>query len=239
MTMGITQQDPRFASRTVATPAASTIDYVSVPWIDMEGTFEDFWAARGKNLRQNLRKQRRRLEEQHGAATFEVLRKPAELHQALLDFAGLESVGWKAAGGSAIAIDNAQGRLYARVLAEFGAAGTAIAFRLSVRGRVIAVNFGLLDDVSVVILKTTYDETFKALSPGQLLHEQAFEWLFRNMAGRRIEFYGKTMDWHARWTDNSRMLFHVNVYRWAWLRAIHQRLRRPESDAAAPVAGAA
>jgi hypothetical protein len=74
----------------------------------------------------------------------------------------------------------------------------------------------------LAILKTTYDENYKSLSPASLLHQDAFRQVFDEGRVRRIEFYGKVMEWHTRWTDNARMLYHVNCDRWPWL----PRLRR-------------
>jgi hypothetical protein len=68
-----------------------------------------------------------------------------------------------------------------------------------------------------VVLKTTYDESIKGLSPAFLMRQDALalEW----PAGRlkRIEFYGKRLEWHQRWTDNVRELYHMNALRLTWL----------------------
>lgn len=41
---------------------------------------------------------------------------------------------------------------------------------------------------------------------------------------RRVEFYRETMEWHTRWMESQRTLFHATAYRWAWLRRFHARL---------------
>jgi hypothetical protein len=89
----------------------------------------------------------------------------------------------------------------------------------------VAADLSVRDSGSVVVLKTTYDENFKSLSPGQLLHEDTFRHLFADPSLERIEFFGRVMDWHTRWTENVRTQYHVNYYRWAWLKALHRRLR--------------
>jgi hypothetical protein len=45
------------------------------------------------------------------------------------------------------------------------------------------------------------------------MHEEAFRGLFAEQSVRRIEFFGKLMDWHTRWTGEVRTLYHVNYYR--------------------------
>ena len=43
---------------------------------------------------------------------------------------------------------------------------------------------------------------------------------------RRVEFFGRLMDWHRRWTGEQRSLYHLTTFRWRWL----ARLRAPSSD---------
>lgn len=50
--LSITQVDPRIAPRAEDTPDSQHTDYIDTGWIDIEGTFDDYWSARGKNLRQ-------------------------------------------------------------------------------------------------------------------------------------------------------------------------------------------
>ena len=63
-----------------------------------------------------------------------------------------------------------------------------------------------------MILKTTYDETIKTISPAFLMREESFRGLFEEQQLRHIEFFGKLMEWHTRWTDDVRTLFHINYF---------------------------
>jgi hypothetical protein len=222
LSVSVTQQDPALVERPPDGSCVESIDYVPTAWIDVAGTYEEFWQNRGKNLRQNLRKQRRKLEDGGARLKFDFLDQPADLVAALADFAELESRGWKAAGGTAISPDSAQGAFYRDILTALSADGSSFAMRLSLDDRPIAVDFGLRDGTTAVILKTTYDETLQGVSPGQLLHEDAFRHLFQLAGLRRIEFYGKVMDWHRRWTEQARTLFHLDHFRWPLLRRLRQ-----------------
>ncbi|MCP5368587.1 MAG: GNAT family N-acetyltransferase, partial [Hyphomicrobiales bacterium] len=42
-------------------------------------------------------------------------------------------------------------------------------------------------------------------------------------AFRVIEFYGPVKDWHTKWTDETRTMYHANYYRHGALKALHQR----------------
>ena len=94
----------------------------------------------------------------------------------------------------------------------------------------------------MVILKTTYDESYKNLSPAFLMRQDQFRRLFEDNenainqnAISRIEFYGKVMEWHTRWTENVRTLYHLTVYRWPLLRSLHDRLKRMRESRSLPL----
>ena len=76
-----------------------------------------------------------------------------------------------------------------------------------------------------VVLKTTYDETISNLSPAFLLREEEIRQHFGEKRIRRVEFFGKVMDWHMQWTREARMLYHVNVNRFPWLARLRARWR--------------
>jgi hypothetical protein len=59
-----------------------------------------------------------------------------------------------------------------------------------------------------------------------LMRQEAFEQIFADGRFRRIEFYGKVMDWHTKWSDDIRTLFHVTCARWAALWKVRRLLRR-------------
>lgn len=91
-------------------------------------------------------------------------------------------------------------------------------YRLWFGDRVVAVDLCIKSAESLVILKTTYDESQQGYSPAFLMRHAAFADLFSAGGLARIEFYGKVMDWHKRWTDHWRTLYHINFYRRGWVR---------------------
>jgi hypothetical protein len=215
--VGITQQDPMLLGRPQSNGTLQTLDYVQTAWIDVAGTFDAYWSGRGKNLRQNMRKQRQKLAEEGIDTRLDVLTDPADVASAVRDYGRLESAGWKSEGGTAIAADNAQGRFYTAMLEDFCRRGAGRIYRYSFGGRPVAMDLCIEGNGTLVILKTTYDEDQRRFSPASLLHQDAFQGVFAEGRIRRIEFYGKVMEWHTRWTDNARTLYHANYYRWPWL----------------------
>ncbi len=223
LAVGFTQLDSALYPRPTATTTLAVDDYIQTAWVNVVGTFAEYWEARGKNLRQNIRKQRRKLIEDSVETRLEMLRDPALVAGAIADYGKLESSGWKASGGTAIHPSNAQGRFYREMLERFCANGRGCIYRYYFSGEVVAVDLCIEGEKSLVILKTTYDETIKTLSPAFLMREEAFARIWDEGRIQRIEFFGKLMDWHKRWTDNARDVYHLTNFRWGWVKRLRAR----------------
>jgi CelD/BcsL family acetyltransferase involved in cellulose biosynthesis len=228
LSLGLTQLDPRLHPRPASGPTLQTLDYIQTAWVDVQGSFDAYWEGRGKNLRANMRKQRSKLEADGVNVQFDVLGRPEDVPAAIADYGRLETAGWKAGEGTAVHPDNAQGRFYTEMLQSFCAVGRGKIWRLKFGDKVVAMDLCIEAGGTVVVLKTAYDPEYRTVSPAFLLKQDAFRHVFDEGQVRRIEFYGKLMEWHTRWTDNARMLYHANVYRWGWVplaRDLARRLR--------------
>jgi CelD/BcsL family acetyltransferase involved in cellulose biosynthesis len=221
LNFGITQVDPHLLARPGDDATLRTLDYVQTAWIEIEGSFEGYWQSRGKNLRQNTAKQRRKLEADGIVPALDVLTKPVEIADGLRDYGALESAGWKAGEGTAIHPENAQGRFYLAMLQEFCTRGRGRIYRYRFGNKVVAVDLCVENEDTQVVLKTTYDESYRTLSPAFLMRQDELKGLWAEGRIRHVEFYGKLMDWHTRWTDNARTLYHLNCYRWGFLPQLH------------------
>lgn len=207
------QLDPRLLSRPAAAARVDTLDYIRTAWVELDGNFEDYWAARGKNLRANVKKQRNRMTRESIAARMEVLTQPDDMTRAVADYAALESRGWKAAEGTAVSEEHPQFEFYRRMLQRFSLQGKARVYRYFFGDTLVACELCVCHGDEMVILKTTHDESVHPFSPATLLREEMFESLFREGEIRRVEFYGPLKEWHTRWTDRARDIYHVNFYR--------------------------
>jgi len=234
LVLSITQVDPLVAARPTDAPDSQTMDYIDTGWIDIERTFDDYWAARGKNLRQNMRKQRAKLAADGVTLTMQVLRDHADMAGAIERYGKLESAGWKAQSGTAIHPDNAQGRFYRELLEHASLRGEAVVNQYLFDDRVVAMNLCLLRQGTLVVLKTTYDESIKTLSPAFLLREEELQDIYRQGQIKRMEYFGKLMDWHTKLTDKKRTLYHMTAYRWPLIKTLAQA-RRAKANAALPI----
>lgn len=224
--LSLTQLDPDLLPRPRDTGRVRTLDYIDTARITLAGGFEDYWQSRGKNLRGNLKKQRARLAREDIVPRLEIVREPGAMAAAVADYAGLEAAGWKAGSGTAVTPGDAQSRFYGAMLEAFAQRGAARAYRYWYGERLAAMDLCIEDERCLIVLKTAYDETVAAgTSPALLMREEATAALFSDGRLRRIEFYGRVMEWHLRWTQEVRRLYHVNYYRWPLLARAHAWLR--------------
>lgn len=223
LNLSLTQIDPAYHSRPEDEPSVRTMDYVETAWVDIDQPFDRYWESRGKNLRSNTRKQRTKLQNENATLGLECQTQPESVAQAVADFGALESAGWKGKNGTAVRPDNAQGRFYRQMLENFCRQGRGRIYRYRFNDKVVAMDLCIEAGDRIIILKTAYDETYKTVSPSTLMREDEFRELFDSGKYKRIEFYGKVMEWHTRWTDRKRAIYHATAYSWNWLASLHAR----------------
>ena len=236
LTLSFSPLDPLLTRRPPDAPDSETRDYIDTAWVETQADFEHYWQARGKNLRHNLRKQRQRLHTEGITLCMQTLRQPEDMAAAVARYGALESQGWKSQQGTAIHDQNAQGHFYRALLEDASQHSEAVVFQLLFDERVVAMNMGLQRGGTLVVLKTTYDESFSHYSPAFLLQETVLREFHGSQAIQRLEFFGRVMDWHTKWTQQQRTLYHLTLYRWPWLKQLAlARRRRVANNTAKPV----
>jgi CelD/BcsL family acetyltransferase involved in cellulose biosynthesis len=223
--VGITQQDPDLVPRP-SSVMLEGVDYIRTARVTITGTFEDYWSKRGKNLRHTLRRQRNRLERESVVTRLRIVTHPDEVANAVAHYGQLESRGWKAQFGTAIAPDNAQGRLYAEWLKSCATRGETAIFEYYFGDIFVASDLCVHRHGVLLILKTTYDESQDTTSPTMLMRREMFEAFHHEGRISRVEFYGSLMGWHTKWTEEIRQMYHVNVFRWPSVRHVRALSKR-------------
>ncbi len=235
--VGISQLDPEHVARDdVERADRIESDYIRTARVSIVGSFDDYWAARGKNLRSNMKKQRNKLEADGVQLRFDVLTGVPDMAAAIAAYGRLESAGWKASGGTAVAADNAQGRFYREVFERFAARGQARIYRCFYGEQLAAMDLCIEHGGVMVILKTAFDETIRGTSPAFLMRHDYLPRIFAEQSLSRVEFYGRVMDWHTKWSDEIRTLFHATAYRWPLVARLDAMRRSRNARRAEPVA---
>lgn len=224
--IGISQQDPDFTSRPTEQGRFRTLDYIRTARITVPEDFSTYWASRGKNLRHTMKRQRNRLSRKGIEPRLEALTRPQDMTRAVADYGVLESSGWKGRTDNAVHADNRQGRFYTAMLEALASVNEAIVYRYWYNDKLVASDLCVHRNENMIILKTTYDETQKDTSPSHLMRETIFKYLFDKQQFQTIEFFGRVMDWHTKWSDEIRTMFHLNYYRYPLLRTLHPIISR-------------
>ncbi len=217
--LGVQQQDPDYSAFPPIGHRLNVemVEYIQTARLLLEGDFEAFWESRSINLKHNLARQLRRLGEKGHRLELLAHRDVASVAGCLREYGRLESQGWKAQEGTAVAEDNAQGRFYREVFETFCARKEGIIYQFLLDGKVIASDLCLTRNGMLVVLKTTYDESVERVSAALLMRREIVRQLYGEKRIRVIEFYGRVRDWHTKWTNHIRTMYHLNCFRHRWV----------------------
>ena len=226
--LGVLQQDPDF-SLLLTVPRNDQIqvlEYIRTPRLQLVGTYEEYWNSRSKNLKHNLSRQRKRLAEQEKHLELICHRRPDAVASALREYGRLESRGWKAKDGTAVEENNSQGHFYREVLESFCSTGEGAIYQLLLDGKVVASDLCLARNTMLVVLKTAYYESLEHISAALLMRQDILRHLYDENKIRVVEFYGRALDWHMKWTDQVRTMYHINCFRNRWVADFRGVLKR-------------
>ncbi len=214
----ITQQDPELLARPKDSDNFNGMDYIDTARLSTTGNFDDYFQQRSKNHRQNLRRQRNRLQREGITPRLEIINDEQQVARCIREYGNLESAGWKKHTDTAIHPDNDQGRFYQQLLQTMMAKQQALVFayyyQQDEKDQLVAMDLAIHNGQSIILLKTTYDESINTSSPAVLMHQEIFQHLFEHTEIQQVEFYGKVMDWHRKWSDDVRTLYHITYYSW-------------------------
>jgi hypothetical protein len=230
MTLGLAvlQQDPDWTVFVDPTQlhGAEFVRYIKTGRISLQGNFEEYWASRGKDLAENLRTRRRRLERQGIEVRLVANREPSQVAQCIEEYGRLEETGWKGKAGTAVSASNTQGLFYQQVLENFSHQGESVIYWLKFNNKTVAGQLCLERNGMMIFLKTAYDEHFRRDAPGYLLRQEILRTLFQEERVHVVEFYGRARDgWTTKWTSELREMFHINLFRFPWLIPVGRAVR--------------
>jgi Acetyltransferase (GNAT) domain len=238
--LGVLQQDPDITVFRGMTErrGVEVVQYIETARVSVNRSFEDYWNLRGSDLVENVARRKRRLERL--GIRFELLedREPGRVSESVAEYGRLESTGWKASQGTAVTAENQQGCFYREILERFCERKEGVIYRLLFDGKTVASQLGLQRDGMLILLKMAYDESVREMSPGFLIQAEMFKAIFAERKITQIEFFGRVREgWTKKWTNETRSMFHVNVYRYpamAWARRLLKRtsasVGRPRSQ---------
>ncbi len=161
--------------------------------LDTRQKAEDWSRVLPKNMRDTIRKARRRIES-IGELKFTVATRQ-EIPAAFERFIALEASGWKGTQGTSILQQPEWCGLLGRYLEV--SSDTQIG-SLFIGDRIAASQLSVVVGSSLVLLKVAYDEQLSHLSPGNVLMANLVKECYENPAIDRIDCT-VWQDWHQRW----------------------------------------
>ena len=221
--ISILQLDDNLVAKPDDNAKIATLDYIDTARISLDTDYETYFQCRSKNTKKAIRKQHNKLNSQALTTRLEVITDPNDISDAIKQYGELESAGWKSETQTAINAENTQGKFYSKILTEFCHTGNGIIFKYWIGDDVAAMDLCIGSEDSIVILKTTYDEQLAEYSPALIMHNDLFKYFFGNSEFKTIEFYGKVMNWHKKWSDDFRGIYHVNFYKYNFLAKLHNK----------------
>jgi len=235
--LAVLQQDPDFAplSPALASDKIESLDFVETARVSVQGSFKDFWATRNSDLRKNIMRRMRRLEERDRNLELSTITTPGQVADAIRAYGRMESKGWKGRAGTAITEDNDQAHFYRDVMEHFCARGEGCIYQVRLDGQLIGSELFIGRNGMLVGLKTTFDEELREISPGFLMKYLIIQQVFTEGKYSNIEFYGRVKDWHSKWATHIRPMFHFNYFRYAWVRKMREILKRSNASSAQPL----
>jgi CelD/BcsL family acetyltransferase involved in cellulose biosynthesis len=184
-----------------------TETFARSPYVPVGGGFDDYFRGLSKNLRKQLGRRRRRLEET-GYVSVEVQTSTHGLASALDDFVRLESSGWKAESGTAVASREASRAFYSDLATWAAERGWLRLSFLALDGRPIATELALDCEGVLYALKSGFDPDYRSFGPGQLLTHETLSRAFEDGLSS-YEFLGfedgYKLDWAGETRDRVRM----------------------------------
>lgn len=181
--------------------------------VSLSGGFEAYWSSRSKSLVKNMRRYERRIEDDHKEIRLVRIAHLSDLDGATARYAELEAKGWKGETGTAVTTSNEQGRFYQTVSRCFAMTAGAAVYELWIGDRLAASRMTITTGRTLVILKTTYDESMSRYAPGRLLLYRVIRDGFERNAGGSIEFYTDANADQLSWATGRRWMRHVSFYR--------------------------
>lgn len=192
----------------------------------------EYFASRSASLRQNVNRRTRRAAEDIGQPRLDVLTDEASVDPYMALYAETESRGWKGHASTAVRFDNVQGTFYRELLRRAARVGYARMFVLRFGEVPVAQQIAIAYRGALYLLKTTYDERFKAYAPGVLQRMHVVRWAStQHPRINRLELYGKLSEWQRPFVTSKRKIYHATFFRFQSIKQVKQFLKPADRNA--------
>jgi CelD/BcsL family acetyltransferase involved in cellulose biosynthesis len=206
------------------------------PIIRLAGSWEEYLASRPRHLRHELARKRRRLETEWDAKWVSVA-DAAGAERAMTDVLRIERNSWKDREGTSLVSEPGASAFYTRIARTCAARGWLRVDLLYLDGEPVAHILGVAHRGTHYALKTSYDEAYRAWSPGIVLFQNAIRKAFEDGLAT-FDFLGADSRWKTELANDQRAHVEVCAFSGTALRCRWDRARvariKPFLDERAP-----
>jgi CelD/BcsL family acetyltransferase involved in cellulose biosynthesis len=169
------------------------------PYLQMRGDWATFEKTLSRNLRQDVRRRRKKLDE-IGRVSVEFCDGRDRLDELLDEGFRVEASGWKGVRGTAIISRPDTRRFYTEIAHWAAGRGWLQLMFLRLDGRPIAFQLDLACQSTVYFLKSGYDPAYRHFAPGKLAMYATVEHAFP--LASRFEFLGADEPYKLTWSKS-------------------------------------
>lgn len=180
------------------------------PYVDTGTTWEAYENGLRRKFRSELRRRRRRLEEE-GRLTLEVSDGKQRLSERLEEGFHIEGSGWKEDRGTSINAHAATRRFYTEVARWAAERGWLRLAFLRLDGRALAFDYCLEHNGTHYLLKTGYDAAYRRFAPGMIIRHMMLARAFQNQTST-YDFLGADYGWKREWTSTQQQRLFLRMF---------------------------
>ena len=178
-----------------------SVRQVPSPYVPLPSSFDELLSSRSHNARQQVRRNRRRLESAGGR--YRTCTGGAQLEQDLDSFLRVEASGWKGRDGTAILSQPDTDQLYRGFAREAAERNWLRLHLVEIDGNTIAGALAVAIGGEGFFLKIGFDESYAYLAPGVALTAEMLRAAIDEHL-RGMNLLGPMDRYKARWTDELR-----------------------------------
>jgi CelD/BcsL family acetyltransferase involved in cellulose biosynthesis len=182
----------------------------SSPFLGINTDWESFLRSKSKHFREEQKRKINKMRKT-GQVDFVKVSNPDEIHKVMQDILSIERNSWKEKEGTSFTAVPGLQEFYLDVAETFARKHCLCTYLVYLNSVPIAHLFGIAYENRYYALKTSYDESYKELSPGVFLFTHALQDIFQSSL-KELDFLGVESRWKNEIASDTRDLVNIFVY---------------------------
>jgi len=173
---------------------------LQTPFILIDSSWEDYYAARSVKFRKVMRNKINRVKRQ-GSFNIEKISEKKELEKVLPVLFKISAKSWKSKENLPLSYKEKETAFYKNFTEVGGENGWIDVWLLKINGKPAAFEYHLRYEKKIYSIRADYDEEYRDLSPGSFLEYNIMKSLFENSQIKEFDFCGESYQYTLNWTN--------------------------------------